>query len=59
MPKEQIKLPETATRGYNISNTKKGWRIVNPNSTRSFKASQVSKFNGPDGSVYMVLRILY
>jgi hypothetical protein len=59
MPKEQIHLPDVATRGYNISKTKKGWRIVNPNQTRTFKASQVAKFNSTDGEVYMVFRLLY
>ena len=55
---EKVYLPPDATRGQNISKTKKGWRIVNPKLSRTFKATQEAKFKSKDGDDYIVFRIL-
>lgn len=53
-----INLPPLPQRGQNLSETKKGWRIVNPNRTRSFKAVRISKFKGKAEDVYVMFRVL-
>jgi hypothetical protein len=56
--RERVYLPPEAKRGYNVSRTKKGWRIVNPNLSRTFKAVKVVEFNALDGDTYLLFRIV-
>jgi len=57
MARGKVKLPPTAKRGQNVMPGKKGWKLVNPKSTRTFKGTLESKFYS-QGRTYVVFRVL-